>query len=42
MNLTLGLLVAFTTSMLTWYGLSSWMRASHVSAGSPIDTQTSV
>ena len=42
MNLTFGLPVFFRAAALTWYGLSSLMRSSQTSLGSPIDTHTSV
>ncbi len=42
MNFTCGLPLAFISSLLTWYGISSSMRSFHTSFGSPIDTQTSV
>ena len=42
MNLTCGLPLAFISSALTWYGVSSSIRSAQTSLGSPIDTQTSV
>ena len=42
MNLTSGLPVAASTSLFTWYGVSSLIRSSQTLLSSPIETQTSV
>ena len=42
MNFTSGLPVSAIVSAFTWYGFSSSIRSAHASAGSPIETQTSV